>query len=126
VMCIRVTWDLAKSGDLGPHFKAPNSEFTRVEPNFLSFGLFVYFGSSVVSAQGFTLVRRVLNYWRHTSSPFFAWVIFEIGSCFICRLSWAVILFCACCSSWDDRHTSPPVAIALVEWGLANFCPGWL
>jgi hypothetical protein len=62
-------------------------------------------------------VRQVFYHLSHTPRPFVL-VHFEIGSCFLLRTAWTVVIlsFNASCSSWDDRHTPSLLAFS-VEMG---------
>jgi hypothetical protein len=83
-------------------------------------GFFIFFCSTEVWTQGFTLARQDSAAWA-IPLTLFALVILEIGSCFLLRPAWtSIFLFYASCHCWDDSFSFS------IEIGSHNvFCRGW-
>jgi hypothetical protein len=83
-----------------------------------------FFGSAGVWTSGFALAKQAL-YYLTTPPVLFALVILELGSRFLLRPSWTVILlFYASWHSWDDRLLPlyPVIGWDGISWAL---CLGW-
>jgi hypothetical protein len=75
-------------------------------------------GSTGVWIRASHLLGRYYTTWA-MSSALFALAILEIGSSFLTRLAWTVILFYASHWFWDDKHTNMSSFFPL-RWGLTK------